>query len=172
MANLIIAVRTVMKKDYNIEEQTINIHHNYAALENHFGRNVWVHRKGATSAKAGQLGIIPGSQGTASYIVEGLGNIHSFMSCSHGAGRALGRKEACRQLNADEETAKMGDVVFDSWDQKQIKIDGELREVPDLEEAVGAYKDIDKVIKAQERLVKVVITLRPLGVIKGGKSRF
>jgi tRNA-splicing ligase RtcB len=74
--------------------QTINIHHNYAIMEHHFGENVLVHRKGATKAAIGQLGIIPGSMGTESYIVRGLGNPESFNSCSHGAGRAMGRKAA------------------------------------------------------------------------------
>jgi len=74
----------------------VNIHHNYAALEFHFDKNVWVHRKGATSAKQDETGIIPGSMGTSSYIVKGLGNIESFMSCSHGAGRVMGRMQATR----------------------------------------------------------------------------
>lgn len=78
--------------------EMINIHHNFCISENHFGKNVWVHRKGATSAKKGEVGIIPGSQGSNSYIVEGLGNPDSFMSCSHGAGRAMGRKDAQRRL--------------------------------------------------------------------------
>ncbi|HEY9072240.1 MAG TPA: RtcB family protein, partial [Candidatus Ozemobacteraceae bacterium] len=82
--------------------EEINIHHNYAAVENHFGRNVWVHRKGATSARSGELGIIPGSMGTFSYIVRGLGNPDSFTSCSHGAGRRMGRKEADRRLSVEE----------------------------------------------------------------------
>lgn len=166
----------IMKRSFTIVvgesefDDPINIHHNYANLENHFGRNVWVHRKGATSAVEGQLGIIPGSQGTASYIVEGLGNLESFKSCSHGAGRILGRKEACRQLDVEEETKKMGDVVFDSWTMTNVKIDGEVKEVSDLEEASGAYKDIEKVMKAQEDLVKIKVRLLPLGVIKGDKS--
>jgi Uncharacterized conserved protein len=85
----------------------INIAHNYASMEYHFGRNVLVHRKGATSAREGEVGIIPGSQGTASYIVEGRGNIDSFMSCSHGAGRAMGRKQAERTLDLATEQKKL-----------------------------------------------------------------
>ena len=91
----------------------INIAHNYARLENHFGKNVWVHRKGATSARLGEIGIIPGSQGTSSYIVEGLGNPESFTSCSHGAGRAMGRKEAERTLNLEEEQKRL--VIKESY---------------------------------------------------------
>ena len=84
-------------------DEMINIAHNYASLENHFGHNVWVHRKGATLARKGTIGIIPGSMGTKSYITEGLGNPDSFMSCSHGAGRKMGRKEAIRTLDFEHE---------------------------------------------------------------------
>jgi len=138
-------------------EETINIHHNYAALENHFGKNVWVHRKGATSAREGQLGIIPGSQGTSSYIVRGKGNPESFMSCSHGAGRRMGRKQAQRELNLEEEKAKL--------DAKGIV--HSIRNVKDLDEASGAYKNIDMVMEEQEDLVEIVTKLEPLAVIKG-----
>ena len=140
--------------------EEINIHHNYAALENHFGGNVWVHRKGATSAKAGQAGIIPGSMGTSSYIVRGLGNPESFMSCSHGAGRCMGRKEASRNLTVAGCDAAMEGVVHGGWG---VDRNGNV----DLGEAPGAYKDIDQVIAEQSDLVEVVVKLRPLGVIKG-----
>ncbi|MCK5493671.1 MAG: RtcB family protein, partial [Candidatus Omnitrophica bacterium] len=135
----------------------INIAHNYASLENHFGQNVWVHRKGATQAKKGQIGIIPGSQGTASYIVKGLGNKESFESCSHGAGRVMGRKQAIRELNLEEELKKLNDKG----------ILHEIRGVKDLDEAPGSYKDIDKVIENQKDLVEVLVELKPLAVIKG-----
>ena len=92
------------KIDYG---EIINIAHNYAKWENHFGQNVIVHRKGATSAHKGELGIIPGSQGTKSYIVEGLGNPESFSSCSHGAGRIMGRNEAIRSLSLEDEIKKL-----------------------------------------------------------------
>ena len=75
-----------------------DVPHNYANLERHFGKDVWIHRKGATSAEEGQLGLIPGSQGTSSYVVEGLGNMFSFKSCSHGAGRKMGRNVAKKTL--------------------------------------------------------------------------
>jgi tRNA-splicing ligase RtcB len=135
----------------------INIHHNYANIENHFGRNVWIHRKGATSALEGELGLIPGSQGTSSYVVRGKGNPDSFMSCSHGAGRRLGRREACRQLNLEQEKSKL--------DAKGII--HAIRNQEDLEEAAGAYKDIDVVMEEQKDLVDIVIKLTPLAVIKG-----
>lgn len=134
-----------------------DVHHNYARMENHFGVNVMVHRKGATSARAGEVGIIPGSQGTASYIVEGLGNPDSFMSCSHGSGRRMGRKEAERSLDLAEEIRKM--------DEKGI-LHG-IRGKHDLDEAAGAYKDIDTVMAEQSDLVKIVTRLEPMAVIKG-----
>ena len=135
----------------------INIAHNYAAQESHFGQEVIVHRKGATEARAGQTGIIPGSQGTKSYIVEGLGNPESFFSCSHGAGRKLGRKQAIRALDLEEEIEKL--------DKKGII--HSIRTRDDLDEASGAYKDIDEVIRNQEDLVQIKLALSPLAVIKG-----
>lgn len=148
--------------------EEINIHHNYAAIENHFGHNVWVHRKGATSAREGELGIIPGSMGTASYIVRGLGNPDSFTSCSHGAGRRMGRKEADRRLTMEECDRAMQGIVFDRWH----KVGAHGRRagkggVIDLSEAPQAYKDIDTVIANQRDLVETIVKLRPLGVIKG-----
>lgn len=138
-------------------EEPLDIAHNYAAREFHFGREVWVHRKGATRAFAGEFGIIPGSQGSYSYIVRGLGNPRSFMSCSHGAGRILGRKEAQRVLNLREEIAKL--------DARHIV--HALRGRSDLEEAPGAYKDIGEVIANQHDLIEVAVELQPLAVLKG-----
>jgi len=135
----------------------INVHHNYARCENHFGENVIVHRKGATSARFGEEGIIPGSQGTMSHIVLGMGNEQSFKSCSHGAGRKMGRKEACRSLNLDAEIKLLDDAGV---------IHG-IRTVADLDEASGAYKDINVVMENQKDLVTIIETLRPLGVVKG-----
>jgi len=137
------------------EVERVNIHHNYAALENHYGANVWVHRKGATRVRAGEAGIIPGSMGSSSYIVEGLGNPESFHSCSHGAGRRMGRKEAGRKLNLEEEQAKMVGIVHG------------LRNADNLDEAPGAYKDIDQVMENQKDLVKIAVRLKPIGSIKG-----
>ena len=141
-----------------------DIHHNYAALENHFGENVWVHRKGATSAKEGETGIIPGSMGTASYIVEGLGNPESFMSCSHGAGRKMSRSAASQNLTKEECDKAMEGIVCDRWNRVQRgKCKGQL----DLSEAPGAYKDIEEVIANEADLVKPIVRLTPLAVLKG-----
>lgn len=138
-------------------EPMINIAHNYAAWENHFGKNVIIHRKGATLADKGITGIIPGSQGTASYIVEGLGNPESFNSCSHGAGRVLGRKAAIRTLNLEEEKRRL----------ERRGIIHAIRTQNDLQEAAGAYKDIETVIKNELDLVRIKTRLLPIAVIKG-----
>lgn len=138
-------------------EKEINIHHNYARMEHHFGVNVMVHRKGATSAKAGEYGIIPGSQGTASYIVVGKGNPDSFESCSHGAGRAMSRTKARETLSVDEEKGKLDN----------LGIIHAIRTKADLDEASSAYKDINVVISEQSDLVDVFVELKPIGVIKG-----
>jgi len=136
--------------------EIINIHHNYASLENHFGENVIIHRKGATLATTGTIGIIPGSQGTKSYIVSGKGNPDSFMSCSHGAGRKLGRKQAQRELNLANE--------IDILDKQGIV--HSIRNSSDLDEASGAYKDISVVMDNQTDLVDILVELSPLAVIK------
>ena len=142
----------------NVEfEPMINIAHNYAAWETHFDEACIVHRKGATSAKMGEIGIIPGSQGTSSYIVEGLGNPLSFMSCSHGAGRVMSRTEAVKSLNLAEEIQKL--------DEKGIV--HAIRCQEDLEEASSAYKNIEKVIEQEADLVKIKTRLFPMAVIKG-----
>ena len=136
--------------------QAINIHHNYAAWEHHFGKDVLVHRKGATAAYNGQLGIIPGSQGTKSYIVEGLGNPQSFMSCSHGAGRKMGREAAKRELSLAYEKRML--------DEKCII--HSIEDISDLEEAPSAYKDIATVMENQKDLVSILVELEPMAVIK------
>jgi len=135
----------------------INIAHNYVAMEHHFGQNVLVHRKGAIKAQDGQFGIIPGSQGTASYIVEGKGNKESFESCSHGAGRKMGRKQAQKMLDLEIEKKRLDD----------IGVIHAIRNVKDLDEAPGAYKDISKVMENQSDLVNILVELKPLAVIKG-----
>ncbi len=135
----------------------INIAHNYADIEEHFSEKVVVHRKGATKAFLNQTGIIPGSQGSRSYIVKGRGNSESFMSCSHGAGRKMGRKEAMRKLDLEQEKKKLD----------KMGILHSIRGVRDLDEATGAYKDINLVMKNQADLVDIEIELSPLAVIKG-----
>ena len=134
-------------------EPMINIAHNHARMEHHFGKDVMVHRKGATSAKLNEIGIIPGSQGAKSYIVKGKGNPESFHSCSHGAGRRMGRKQATRELDLNEEIKKLND---------QGIVHG-IRTVRDLDEASGAYKDISTVMENQKDLVDIVVELSPLG---------
>lgn len=138
-------------------EPAIDIAHNYAAWENHFGHNCIVHRKGAVRAREGEVGIIPGSMGTSSYIVEGLGNPDSFMSSSHGAGRAMSRMQAIKTLNLEEEIKRM----------EAKKIIHGLRVQKDLDEAASAYKDIDQVIALEADLVKIKTKLEPIAVIKG-----
>lgn len=145
-------------------EFTVDTHHNFAAMENHFGENVLVHRKGAVKAEG--LVTIPGSMGTASYIGEGLGPVESFNTCSHGAGRAMGRKAANRMMAGKHEQAQeiMEHVVFGvregDYDELPYVIDerGEKKRV---------YKDIDAVMEAQADLVKPLYRLRPLTVVKG-----
>jgi len=138
---------------YNASD-LINIHHNYAAEEEHFGRKVWLHRKGATRATPGLTGIIPGSMGSRSYIVVGKGNPDSFASCSHGAGRRMSRKEAFRTISQEALKEALGAVV--------VRHGGDVRD-----EAPQAYKDIDEVMRAQKDLVEIAHTLSPLAVIKG-----
>lgn len=145
-------------------DSAINIHHNYAALESHFGKQVWLHRKGATSAKKDEIGIIPGSMGTPSYIVKGLGNPESFSSCSHGAGRVMGRRSASRTLSLEECNKAMKGIIYDEW--HKIKR-GKEKGKRDLGEAPQAYKNIESVIKSESDLVEPIIKLRPLAVVKG-----
>jgi tRNA-splicing ligase RtcB len=151
-------IMNIFLKETNSEfDEMINIAHNYASLENHFGKNVWVHRKGATLARDGTIGIIPGSQGSSSYIVKGLGNPESFMSCSHGAGRKMSRTRAQKELSLIDEQNRMN----------ELGILHSIRTEKDLDEASGAYKDIDNVMNNQSDLVIPIIKLNPLGVIKG-----
>jgi tRNA-splicing ligase RtcB len=134
----------------------IDVHHNYAAYERHFNTKLWVHRKGAVRA-VGQV-IVPGSMGTKSYICLGLENPESFCSCSHGAGRVLGRRQAKRTIPVDKvlRELEVRDIVL-----KKTKIHDVAEECPDV------YKDIDEVMRNQSDLVKVQVGLMPLGVIKG-----
>jgi len=135
----------------------IDIAHNYAAMENHFGQNVMVHRKGAIRARNGEIGLVPGSQGTSSYIIEGKGCQDSFESCSHGAGRRMSRTQARRELDLADEKKRLDDAgIIHSVCNKK-----------DLDEAAGAYKDIMTVMANQADLVRVLVELEPLAVIKG-----
>ena len=143
------------KKAINFDP-IINIAHNYARLENHW-ENVMVHRKGATSAKDWEIGIIPWSQWTKSYIVKWKWNKESFMSCSHWAGRKLGRKNAKETLNLEDEKKKLDEM----W------VIHSVRTLDNLDESPWAYKDIDMVMEEQKDLVDIVVELTPLWVIKG-----
>ena len=139
-------------------DRLVDVHHNYAAWENHAGRNGIVHRKGAVRARAGEVVLIPGSMGTASYVGEGLGNAESFETCQHGAGRALSRTAARKSKTSAEvydEMAALG-VVLRSSDPKGV-----------AEEAGFAYKDIESVMAASASLVRPTKRLTPLGVVKG-----
>lgn len=136
------------------ELRVVNCHHNYISRENHFGANVWVTRKGAVRARAGDLGIIPGSMGARSYIVRGKGNPESFHSCSHGAGRAMSRGEARRRFTVADHIAATEGVEC-------RKDDGVIDETP------SAYKDIDLVMQAQTDLVEIVYELKQIVCVKG-----
>jgi tRNA-splicing ligase RtcB len=137
-----------------IEESAVNCHHNYASREEHFGASVWITRKGAVSARDGELGIIPGSMGTKSYIVRGKGHAASYHSCSHGAGRRMSRTEAKRRFSRDDLVAQTSGVEC-------RKDSGVLDVLP------GAYKDVDAVMAAQTDLVEVVHTLKQVLFVKG-----
>lgn len=132
----------------------VNCHHNYLAMEHHYGENVLVTRKGAVRARTGDFGIIPGSMGTRSYIVKGKGVAESFCSCSHGAGRRMSRNEAKRKFNLE-------DLIKQTEGVECRKDAGVLDEIP------GAYKSIDEVMENQSDLVEVVATLKQFMCIKG-----
>ena len=132
----------------------VNCHHNYVTREVHYGQEVFVTRKGAVRAGEGELGIIPGSMGTRSYIVRGKGNPESFMSCSHGAGRAMSRNQARKRFTLEDHRQATAGVEC-------RKDEGVLDETP------GAYKSIDAVMAAQSDLVEVVHTLRQVVCVKG-----
>ncbi len=135
----------------------INKPHNFAAEEEHFGETVIVHRKGATRARKGEWGMIPGSQGTRSFLVKGKGEAQSFQSCAHGAGRIMSRAQARKKLDVKDEVKAL----------KDQGILHAIRSRKDLDEAPGSYKDIDEVMNNQKNLVEVQIELQPLAVVKG-----
>ena len=154
MKNLVATVRQVITKPFEAHVEAVNCHHNYVQKETHFGEEVFVTRKGAVSAKKGELGIIPGSMGARSYIVRGLGNPESFESCSHGAGRVMSRTKAKKMFTvADQIKATEG--------VECRKDEAVIDEIP------MAYKDIDAVMEAQKDLVEVVYTLKQVLCVKG-----
>ncbi|HEY4286584.1 MAG TPA: RtcB family protein, partial [Puia sp.] len=136
------------------DDVAVNCHHNYVAKEHHFGKDVWLTRKGAVRAGVGELGIIPGSMGAKSFIVRGKGNPESFETCSHGAGRAMSRNEVKRRFS-------VADHVKATEGVECRKDEGVIDETP------GAYKDIDAVMAAQDDLVEIVHTLRQVLCVKG-----
>ena len=154
MANLIATVRKVITKPFEAHVEAVNCHHNYVQKEHHFGEDVFVTRKGAVSAKRGEMGIIPGSMGARSFIVRGLGNPESFESCSHGAGRVMSRTKA-KKLYSVADQIKATEGV------ECRKDEGVIDEIP------MAYKDIDAVMAAQSDLVEVVHTLKQIVCVKG-----
>jgi tRNA-splicing ligase RtcB (3'-phosphate/5'-hydroxy nucleic acid ligase) len=154
MSLVLAAMKRVIRKPFATGLVAVNCHHNYVQKETHFGQDVYVTRKGAVSAKAGELGIIPGSMGARSFIVRGKGNADSFQSCSHGAGRRMSRTKAKK--------------MFTIEDHKKATLGEECRKDADLiDEIPLAYKDIDAVMAAQSDLVEVVYTLKQVLCVKG-----
>ena len=154
MMERILRVMAAHFTGFAVGEVAVNCHHNYVTREQHFGEDVWVTRKGAVSAKLGELGIIPGSMGARSYIVRGKGNPESFQSCSHGAGRVMSRAEAKRRFSVEDHVAATKGV--------ECRKDAEV-----IDETPMAYKDIDAVMEAQRDLVDVVHTLKQVLCVKG-----
>jgi len=155
MQNIIRAVgESGLVPAFTSDAEVVSCHHNYVAWENHYGENVLVTRKGAVRAREGDMGIIPGSMGARSYIVRGKGNPESFMSCSHGAGRAMSRTEAKKRFSVDDHVKATAGV--------ECRKDADV-----IDETPMAYKSIDAVMEAQKDLVEVVHTLRQVVCVKG-----
>ncbi|MCP3099128.1 RtcB family protein [Myxococcus sp. K15C18031901] len=138
------------------DADTVDVHHNHVSREVHFGRPLWVHRKGAVGLERGERGLVPGSMGTASYVVEGLGEARAFRSCSHGAGRVLTRREARERIRPDALAHALRRVVFDAGRAASL-----------VEEAPAAYRDIAEVLEDEADLVAPRLRLTPLAVLKG-----
>lgn len=154
MMRLIVDALKGVLPDFRATKEAINCHHNYVAMEQHFGANVFITRKGAIRAGEGELGIIPGSMGAKSYIVRGKGNKDSFCSCSHGAGRAMSRTQARKKFNRHDLEVQTQGV--------ECRKDREV-----VDEIPAAYKDIDRVMQNQSDLVDVVHTLKQVVCVKG-----
>lgn len=158
MEFVIAALKRHIPLDFTITQEAINCHHNYVEKENHFGRNLWVTRKGAIRARAGDLGIIPGSMGDRSYIVRGKGNVESYCSCSHGAGRVMSRTEAKKRFSLSDLVAQTEGIMC-------RKEEGVVDEIP------SAYKRIDAVMENQKDLVEVVHILKQVLNVKGVETK-
>ena len=154
MSEVLEAMKLRIDKPFTITQEAINCHHNYVERENHFGRNMWVTRKGAIRAREGDLGIIPGSMGQRSYIVRGKGDLQSYCSCSHGAGRSMSRAEAKRRFT-------LTDLIAQTEGVECRKDAGVIDEIP------ASYKDIDQVMANQTDLVEVVHQLKQVLCVKG-----
>ena len=154
MMNLVFQQLERVLPDITVMDAVINCHHNYVAKENHYGENVYVTRKGAIRARGNDLGIIPGSMGTKSYIVRGKGNQQSFHSCSHGAGRRMSRRQAREEFSMEDLEKQTAGVAINL--RKHI-----------LDEIPGAYKDIDHVMELQKDLVEPIHTLKQILCVKG-----
>lgn len=154
MENAVYALKKVLPPFQIIHDEAVNCHHNYVQKEEHYGENIWITRKGAVSARKGEMGIIPGSMGAKSFIVRGLGNPESFMSCSHGAGRKMSRTQA-KKLYTIEDHIKATEGI-------ECRKDADV-----IDETPMAYKDIMKVMEAQKDLVETVHELHQLVCVKG-----
>jgi tRNA-splicing ligase RtcB len=154
MQAVIGALRQCIAKPFETHLEAVNCHHNYVQEETHFGQSVFVTRKGAVSAKAGELGIIPGSMGAKSFIVRGKGNPESFHSCSHGAGRTMSRTKAKKLFTVEDQIRATQGV--------ECRKDADV-----IDEIPMAYKDIDAVMLAQNDLVEVLYTLKQVVCVKG-----
>jgi tRNA-splicing ligase RtcB (3'-phosphate/5'-hydroxy nucleic acid ligase) len=154
MMDTVLATLRKRLPPFTLDKQAVNCHHNYVAREQHFGEDVLVTRKGAVSAQEGELGIIPGSMGARSFIVRGKGNVESFCSCSHGAGRVMSRNKAKASISLDEHVAATRGI--------ECRKDAGV-----IDESPRAYKDIEAVMAAQSDLVSVEHTLRQVVCVKG-----
>jgi len=154
MRHVVEAARREIDRPFEAQAEAVNCHHNYVSREHHFGRDIFVTRKGAVSARKGELGIIPGSMGAKSFIVRGLGNPDSFHSCSHGAGRVMSRTQARRLITVEEHAKATAHV--------ECRKDAEV-----VDESPRAYKPIEAVMAAQRDLVEIVHTLRQVVCVKG-----
>lgn len=154
MALVVAAIRAELGRDFDAAQMAVNCHHNYISREKHFGKSMFITRKGAVRAGLGELGIIPGSMGAKSFIVRGKGNRDSFCSCSHGAGRAMSREAAKKRFTLEDHALATADV--------ECRKDKEV-----IDETPAAYKPIDAVMSAQSDLVEIVHTLRQVVCVKG-----
>lgn len=154
MSRVLEALQSEIPTPFTAQAEAVNCHHNYISREQHFDKDVWVTRKGAVSAREGQMGIIPGSMGAKSFIVRGLGNKDSFCSCSHGAGRVMSRTKAKKMVSLEEHNKATEGV--------ECRKDASV-----IDETPAAYKPIEQVMKAQEDLVEIVHTLKQVVCVKG-----